>query len=163
MKTALSNGLANVFVNGLQLTVALFLLMVPSPAFGQVAGASSARGAEGELVRLEDGWARGLVRRDTIMFRRHLARNFVYTENADVMGKEDVIKGVSGPDTVSWARNEGMKVHLYGTTGVVTGILAMKGRGKSGPFDKRYRFTDTWMRLDGRWQIIAAQDYLIPR
>jgi ketosteroid isomerase-like protein len=79
------------------------------------------------------------------------------------MGKEELIRGVTGTDTVTWARNDGMKVHLYGSTGVVTGILAMKGRGASGPFDKRYRFTDTWKLIDGRWQIIAAQDYLIPK
>ena len=115
------------------------------------------------LLKLEDDWARALVRRDTAMFRRHLAPDFVYTENADVMGKKEVIEGVTGSDTVTWAGNEGMKVHLYGSTGVVTGILAMKGRGNAGAFSKRYRFTDTWMYLDGRWQIIAAQDYLIPK
>ena len=142
---------------------ALVMLIVAagttSAAFAQT---HSAKTAELQLLQLEDGWARGLVRRDTAMFRRHLARNFVYTENAEVMGRDDVIAGVVGSDTVTWAGNEGMKVHLYGTTGVVTGILAEKGRGKSGAFDKRYRFTDTWKFLDGRWQIIAAQDYLIP-
>jgi len=123
----------------------------------------SVSSTERQLLRLEDGWASALVRRDTAMFRRHLSRDFVYTENADVMGKEDVLKGVVGSDTVTWAGNEGMKVHLYGNTGVVTGILATKGRGKEGLFDKRYRFTDTWKFLSGRWQIIAAQDYLIPK
>lgn len=130
-----------------------------APAYSQ----ASSKTAERRLLQLEDGWARGLVRRDTAMFSRHLARDFVYTENADVMDKRDVLAGVVGSDTVTWAGNEGMKVHLYGTTAVVTGILAMKGRGKDGAFDKRYRFTDTWKYLDGRWQIIAAQDYLIPR
>lgn len=127
------------------------------------AAQSSSGSAARQLLQLEDGWARALVRRDTAMFRRHLTRDFVYTENADVMSKNDVLAGVTGSDTVSWAGNEGMKVHLYGTTGVVTGILAMKGHGKNGPFDKRYRFTDTWKYLSGRWQIIAAQDYLIPK
>jgi ketosteroid isomerase-like protein len=141
---------------------ALALVAFPSTAPGQSAAASS-KSAVRELLRLEDGWAAGLVKRDTAMFRRHLAREFVYTENADVMGKEDVLKGVVGSDTVTWAGNEGMRVHPYGTTAVVTGILAMKGRGKDGAFDKRYRFTDTWKLIDGRWQIIAAQDYLIPK
>ena len=40
----------------------------------------------------------------------------------------------------------------------------MKGRGatRGGPFTHRYRYTDTWMKLDGRWQCIASQDYLMP-
>jgi ketosteroid isomerase-like protein len=116
-----------------------------------------------QLITLENDWAHALVRRDTAMFNRHLAPKFVYTENADVMGKEDVIRGVVGSDTVTWAGNQDMQVHLYGSTGVVTGILAMKGRGSKGPFNKRYRFTDTWMLLGGGWQIIAAQDYLMPK
>lgn len=116
-----------------------------------------------QLNTLENDWARALVRRDTAMFRRHLAPKFVYTENADVTDKEGVIKSVVSSDTVTWAGNQGMHVYLYGNTGVVTGILAMKGRGAKGPFNKRYRFTDTWMLLGGIWQIIAAQDYLMPR
>jgi ketosteroid isomerase-like protein len=145
------------------LVAALTITALPSSGIAQNSGAASSRSAARELLRLEDGWAAGLVKRDTAMFRRHLARDFVYTENAAVMGKEDVLKGVVGSDTVTWAGNEGMKVHSYGTTAVVTGILAMKGRGKDGAFDKRYRFTDTWKLIGGRWQIIAAQDYLIPK
>ena len=140
----------------------IVLMLVAATAAAQ-SSTPSYKKVERELIRLEDGWARGLVKRDTAMFRRHLATDFVYTENADVMSKEDVIKGIVGTDTVTWAHNDGMRVHVYGTTAVVTGILAMGGRGASGAFDKRYRFTDTWKFLDGRWQIIAAQDYLIPK
>jgi hypothetical protein len=55
-----------------------------------------------------------------------------------------------------------MTVHLHGTTGIVTGILATRGHGASGPFSHRYRFTDTWVRRGGRWVCVAAQDYDIP-
>lgn len=119
-------------------------------------------GAERALLALEDGWARALVKRDTATFRRLLAPRFVYTENADVMNADDVIRAVVGSDTVTWAGNEDMKVHDFGSTAVVTGILGMKGRGKSGAFNRRYRFTDTWMKQGGTWRIVAAQDYLIP-
>ena len=64
-------------------------------------------------------------------------------------------------DRVTSGRNEDMKVHAYGNTAVVTGIMHLKGNGKEGAFDRRYRFTDTWLRRNGQWQIIAAQDYLI--
>jgi ketosteroid isomerase-like protein len=97
------------------------------------------------------------------MFERLLAPNFVYTENASVMSRSEVIKSVNGPDHVEWARNERMKAHDFGDVQVVTGILHLKGKGKKGVFARRYRFTDTWQRRNGSWQIIAAQDYLIPR
>jgi len=114
-------------------------------------------------IQLEDQWTTALVRRDARTFDRLLAPNFVYTENASVMGRNDVIKSVSGPDRVQWARNEGMTVHDFGDVHVITGVLHYRGRGSQGPFDRRYQFTDTWQRRNGRWQIIAAQDYLIPK
>ena len=54
-------------------------------------------------------------------------------------------------------------VHAFGpTTAIVTGWLVMRGRGPSGAFDRRYRFTDTWVKSGGKWRIVAAQDYLAP-
>jgi hypothetical protein len=97
------------------------------------------------------------------MFDRLLAPNFVYTEDASVMSRADVIRSVTGSDRVESARNEEMKLHDFGDVQVITGVLHLKGRGRQGPFDRRYQFTDTWQRRNGRWQIIAAQDYLIPK
>ena len=114
-------------------------------------------------VKLEDEWTTALVKRDTRMFDRLLAPNFVYTENASVMDRNDVMKSVTGSDRVTWARNEGMRVHDFGDVQVITGVLHFRGKGKQGRFDRRYRFTDTWQRRNDRWQIIAAQDYLIPK
>lgn len=114
-------------------------------------------------IQLEDQWTTALVRRDTRTFDRLLAPGFVYTENASVMDRNEVIKSVSGSDRVEWARNEGMKVHDFGEVQVITGVLHLRGRGRQGSFDRRFQFTDTWQRRNGRWQIIAAQDYLIPK
>ena len=55
-----------------------------------------------------------------------------------------------------------MHAIVYGNTAIVTGILWMRGRGTAGAFEHRYRYTDTWMKLGGRWQCIASQDYLLP-
>jgi hypothetical protein len=115
------------------------------------------------LIALENGWTRGVVRRDTAMFRRLLDPRFVYTEDAAVMGKEELIKSIRDGDRVDSASNSDMTVYDHGGTAVVTGILRMKGRGTSGPFDRRYRFTDTWLRREGAWRMIAAQDYLMPK
>ena len=117
-----------------------------------------------EILRLEDGWASALVKRDTIAFKRLLADGFVYTENDQVMDRAAVLEFVSrGSDTVEAAHNEEMQVHRYGpVTAVVTGWLVVQGRGASGAFKRRYRFTDTWVKRNNSWQIVAAQDYLAP-
>lgn len=116
-----------------------------------------------QLLRLEDAWTTGLVKRDGALFRRLLAPGFVYTEDDRTMTRDDVLRDVtSGSDTVAAALNEGMAVHLFGSTGVVTGWLVVRGRGGTGAFDRRYRFTDTWVKRNGAWRIVAAQDYLVP-
>jgi len=116
------------------------------------------------LLQLEDGWASGVVRRDTVAFGRLLDPGFVYTENDQVMSRADVLQGVAaGSDTVTAAHNEGMVVHCFGTTSVVTGWLVLEGHGGGAPFLRRYRFTDTWIKKDGGWRIVAAEDYLAPK
>jgi hypothetical protein len=81
-------------------------------------------------IQLENRWTTALVRRDAHTFDQLLAPGFVYTENASVMDRSDVIKSVTGPDKVEWARNEGMKLHDFGNVQVITGVLHL--RGKSG-------------------------------
>jgi ketosteroid isomerase-like protein len=80
------------------------------------------------------------------------------------LGAQEVLRDlISTSDTVTEAHNEDLTVHGFGTTAVVTGWLIVGGRGAEGPFQRRYRFTDTWARLEGRWRIVAAHDYLAPR
>jgi ketosteroid isomerase-like protein len=118
---------------------------------------------ERTLFALEDEWTRALVRRDGATFDRLLAPQFVYTENDQVMTKEELIRAVvSGSDTVESAGNEDMQAYVHGNTAVVTGWLVMRGRGAGGQFDRRFRYTDTWLHRDGRWRVIAAHDYLVP-
>jgi Domain of unknown function (DUF4440) len=118
-----------------------------------------------ELVRLENQWAAGLVRRDRALFDKLLSPKFVYTENDKLMRREEVLNDVtSGADTVTAARNEGMEVHEFGAvTAAVTGWLIVEGRSQGAPFVHRYRFTDTWVKRKGGWEIVAAQDYLAPK
>jgi len=118
------------------------------------------------LLGLEDEWAAALVRRDAATFGRLLADGFIYTENDRTSTRDAVLRDiVAGPDTVEAARNEDMRVYRFGTTAVVTGWLVVRGHGAGGPFERRYRFTDTWVRRggrEGRWQVVAAHDYVVP-
>lgn len=139
-------------------TLLVLALVIAAPGLAQSSAATAPT-----PIKLEDQWTSALVHRNTKTFDRLLAPNFVYTEDASVMSRADVISSVTGPDHVEWARNEGMKLHDFGDVQVITGVLHLKGKGNKGSFDRRYQFTDTWQRRNGRWQIIAAQDYLIPK
>jgi len=119
--------------------------------------------AGAQPLQREEEWTRGLVARDTKMFERLLAPGFVYTEDGAVMSRDDVIASAACEDTTTWAANEGMKAHDFGDTQIITGVLHVKGKNKGGPFERRYQFTDTWQKRGGTWQLIGAQDYVIPK
>ena len=156
-----SRALAALFCLGLT-------LVVGSPA----AGAQGARARtssdstleERTLVKLENDWAQGVIRRDAKAIRTLVAPQWVYTDESGTMTREQGITAfTTGTDTVQQAGNEEMKVILYDhNVAVVTGILWMRGRGPNGAFLHRYRYTDTWLRQRGTWRAIASQDYLMP-
>jgi len=134
-----------VFRMGLLFVVALIAIQAPRDAQAPDTVARA-------LLRLEDEWAVALTRRDVGVFQRLLAE-----------GRDAVLHDVAaGPDTVTTAHNEDMRVHQFRSTAIVTGWLVVSGRGAQGPFTRRYRFTDTWVRQGGRWQIVGAHDYLAP-
>lgn len=122
---------------------------------------TSAEATTSTVTKLEDSWAAALVRRDRSTFERILAPKFVYTEDSTMMNRATVLRALLGSDIVTEAHNENMEVHIFSNTAVVTGWLVTKGRGKDGPFERRYRFTDTWVPRSGSWQIVAAQDFLV--
>ena len=124
---------------------------------------SQAEATVSTLTKLEDAWAAALVRRDRAAFERLLAPKFIYSEDARTMTRADFLRETfGGGDVVAEARNDSLEVHTFGNTGVVIGWLTVKGRGKDGPFERRYRFTDVWMPRSGSWQVVAAHDYLVP-
>jgi uncharacterized protein DUF4440 len=149
-------------IHGLITTAALIAVTTAAAANG-IAAPQSRATTERALLALENEWTKAVVKRDKAVFEKILAPGFIYTENNVVMKRGDVISSMtSGPDRIQFAANEGMQVHDFGTTAVVTGVLVMRGVSRGGSFTRRYRYTDTWLFRNGKWQIIAAQDYLIP-
>ena len=116
------------------------------------------------VFALEEEWTRALVNVDTAAFKRITAPGLVYTEDNAVMNQRELINAVVNGDKIEWAGNEEMKLYDYHPVAIVTGILVTRGKNKKGEaFENRYRYTDTWLYRDGKWQVIAAQDYLIPK
>lgn len=60
-------------------------------------------------------------------------------------------------------RNHGMKVRLYGDTAVVNGITTVKGTSGGKPFAAELQFTDTLVKRDGKWRIVASHVSPLPK
>lgn len=145
--------------------VSIFVFLILSTCFVTEAGIiQNEPGSDStEILRLENQWASGLVKRDFDLFNRILAEGFIYTENDMLYIRDSVLQYAAyGSDTVDAAYNEDMRVHMFGRTAIVTGWLTISGHNNAGKFNRRYRYTDTWQFIVDRWQLIAAQDYLAP-
>jgi hypothetical protein len=141
------------------------LLVLCAPALLAQKKEKEVKPGDVELKRLEDQWAAALPRRDRGYFDKYLAPKFIYTEDDKMIRRDQMLRDLtSGPDSVTAARNDGMEVHQFGaTTAVVTGWLIVEGKSAGTSFTHRYRFTDTWVKRKAGWQIVAAQDYLVPK
>src|SRR3954466_5850134 len=92
------------------------------------APASAQDAASRQILRLEDQWAAGVVRRDSALFERMLAPGFIYSEDDRTMSRATLLKDIlTSTDTVREAHNEEMQVHTFGTsTAIVTGWLILR-------------------------------------
>jgi hypothetical protein len=54
-----------------------------------------------------------------------------------------------------------MKIHLYGSVAIATGIYQDKVKEKGKWLVQSGRFTDIWTRQNGDWKCVASQATLI--
>ncbi|MFN2542288.1 MAG: DUF4440 domain-containing protein [Chthoniobacterales bacterium] len=109
----------------------------------------------------ENRWAAALGKHDAPALEAMIAADYVgVNPKGKVQSRRSTINEMKGDkDTYTSNKNEKMDVHMFGpNVGVVVGTYREKGTGKEGkPFDRTYRFTDTWMERGGQWQCIASQ------
>ena len=56
-----------------------------------------------------------------------------------------------------------LSIRVEGNAAVATGVNHVVGRDAEGkPIDRRVRFTDVFIKRDGRWQVWATQGTTIP-
>jgi hypothetical protein len=123
---------------------------------------SAADRTKAELMQLERDIGRANVDRDAGFFERVEADEFVFIDsNGGVTTKKEDVAGVEAspnPDVRLLAYEvDEMRVLLYGDTAVVTGRVTTRQRVKGEERTARSRFTDVFVRREGRWQIVAGQ------
>jgi len=118
---------------------------------------------ETQLIQLERAWNQAETGGDPSAIARLFEGTLVYVDyDGTLLNKAEylrsVAKPVSKPDHI---RDEGMTVHVYGTTGIVSGVYRETGKEKGKPYTRRARFTDTWIKPGGQWKCVASQSTLI--
>jgi ketosteroid isomerase-like protein len=118
------------------------------------------------LLYMENDWNEATRKKDAAWFERNVADDATYVSarTGALQTKRELIASMTDSKTVyeSLALSE-LNVRVDGNTAVVTGVNRLRGRDEQGrPFDRRSRFTGTYIKRDGRWQVWAAQGTPIP-
>jgi ketosteroid isomerase-like protein len=134
------------------LFVAILAVVCLLPVWTQTA-------AEKELIKVENDWNTAYMKHDAKAFESLYATEYHSTDaTGKTYNKIEGIKADASPSTViTSAVLSDLKVHIYGQTGVVTGINTIKATADGKDAGGEYRFTDVFVKRDGRWQCVATQ------
>ena len=117
--------------------------------------------AERYIVESERQWAEWVATGDTSVLKRILADDFFGVDpKGPFYDKAKMIADTrEAPKYFVSNRANEIKVRFYGDTAVAQGSETWERRsGERG----RFVWTDTWVRRNGTWQIVAAEDVIAP-
>jgi hypothetical protein len=118
---------------------------------------------EGEsyIIESERQWAESVTTGDPSTIERILADDFLGVDpKGTLFDKAKMIADTrNAPQYFVSNRLNEVKVRFYGETAIAQGDESWERRtGERG----RFVCTDTWIRRNGRWQIVADEDLIAP-
>jgi ketosteroid isomerase-like protein len=134
----------------------LFLLLaafVVMPAFAQ--GLSK---AEQEVRKLERSWLDAYEKRDVAAMTAIVADDFTITfTDGSMQTKPQIIESLKRPGgSSSKFITENVRSRVYGDTVILIGIVVTEWRQNDKPMTDRSRYTDTYVKRNGKWQVVAS-------
>jgi ketosteroid isomerase-like protein len=119
--------------------------------------------APSKILAFENQWNAAYKRGDVTAMNSLLDDDFIITvEDGSTFSKAGYIAR-NGDATVHVETSDtsDLKVRMHGDAAIVTGAYHERGIDKGKPYEYRDRFTDVWMNVNGKWQVIASH-YSIP-
>jgi hypothetical protein len=143
----------------MSLLAGALVFLAHSTARGQAASEDidTAR-ARTTILRLESRW---LAAHDSATLAGILAPDFVHpVASGQFLDRSQHIEWVVAhpPDSSIDRRLADMRVRFYGATAIVTGTVV---RSREGAEMGRNVFTDIFVKRDGRWQAVSAEETMV--
>jgi hypothetical protein len=108
-----------------------------------------------QLTAVEHEWNEANIKGNRAIVRRIVADEFRGVgANGSVENKEQMLANLEPNPEIASLKLSDLKISLAGNTAVLTGLNTAKGKNGQ---TLTFRFTDTFLWRDGRWQAISSQ------
>lgn len=138
------------------LVLTWLLILIAGLARAQKAAVRFTEGITQEVLKVDDEFNEAVQAKDQEALNRILADDLSWIARGDRLNKSQVIADVLSENLhFKSLTHDGIVVKLFANTAIVTGhsssILEYKGK----LFDAPRLFTNVYMKIDGRWQMVA--------
>jgi ketosteroid isomerase-like protein len=114
---------------------------------------------EQTLIKIQHEWAEARVKGDSSCTRRLEAEDCtVVWPDGRIVNKRQDLQTMTGDIVFTEFKIDDVRVRLYGDTGIVVGEGTIKAhKGKQDLLGGKFVWTDTFVKQDGAWKVIASQ------
>ena len=111
---------------------------------------------EQEIRKLDEEWHQAHIRRDADALRKLIPSEATFASGGALLTGDEYVKDFAEGDTRFESVEVGaFRARVFGDAAVTTAVDTIKGRSREGAFDEQFRRTATYVRRDGRWQLVA--------
>ncbi len=137
-----------------------FVLLI-LPLFALPQGNSDAD--KSMILALEGIWNQAEIHHDAAAASAIMADTFISVDHhGKLLTKSQYLADLKDPSfKPEEISNSETTVYIYGDTAIVSSAYRTRGTDDGKPFVHRGRFTDTWVKRDGKWQCVADHETLI--
>ena len=145
------------------------LLMLVLVATLALPGLAARQSPADQLTALLREFLAGVSKNDNSVYDRFFAGDLLYTRSAGVtITKANILKSLDEPakpgDPKSAYDADDITVHAYGNMAVMNFRLIQRMTNKDGSTETHYyRNTGTFLKRNGRWQVVAWQATRVPQ
>ena len=113
-----------------------------------------------EVLKVDNEKAQAALRVDRKVLGRIYADDVSWTNiRGQVLTKAQVLADLrSGNIKIDSVRHEDVRLRVYGNTVVLTGYSTGKSEYKGKAFSNPRRYTNVYVKQDGRWQLVVHTD-----
>ena len=129
------------------------------------APAAHAPDARAGLLQAEAAACHAFEAGDAAALRKALTPDFTLVDSrGNVTGLEQNLAEVAAREPYyDEFRNDGQQVRMYGDdAALIVGVTHIRGKAGGEAFAADFRYTDTWIRRDGRWLLAASHASRLP-